>query len=445
MTDLATAPTADILRHQLADALVAAGAITSPDVERAVRTVPREVFAPPGTSLADAYADDVVITKRRADGQPTSSVSAPWLQARMIEQAGVGPGSRVLEVGSGGYNAALLAEVVGPTGAVTSVDIDLDVIGWARRGLDAAGYPQVATVVGDGEHGHLPGAPYDAIIVTVETADIPPAWREQLAPTGVLVAPVRMRGLTRSVAFTRDGTGDSAGSGDGLVARSLLMCGFVPMQGQGSIPEQHLDLTGGGGDGGDGVVVLRVDDDTTTVDPGALAEALRGPRSDVWSGITLPGNTSFETLLLWLTGQPVPYGRLFVDRDRAKVHFDGLLAPFANVSPAFLTADSLAYLVLRKLDSTVPGAQPPGESRWEFGAHGFGPDATLVATMLCDAVRAWDRHAPDPHIAVHPASAATDAASVAASDGAVRLLVPRRHATIVVSWSAPALTSAATA
>jgi hypothetical protein len=57
------------------------------------------------------------------------------------------------------------AGVVGPTGAVTSVDIDPDVIGWARRGLTAAGYPHVTAVVGDGEHGHSPDAPYDAIIV----------------------------------------------------------------------------------------------------------------------------------------------------------------------------------------------------------------------------------------------------------------------------------------
>jgi len=69
-------------------------------------------FTPPGTPLEVAYnADDSVITKRDASDAHLSSVSAPWLQARMIAQAGIGPGMRVLELGSGGFNAALLAEV----------------------------------------------------------------------------------------------------------------------------------------------------------------------------------------------------------------------------------------------------------------------------------------------------------------------------------------------
>jgi protein-L-isoaspartate(D-aspartate) O-methyltransferase len=413
VTDLATpAPTAEHLRARLVETLLADGAITAVAVEAAFRAVAREAFAPAGTDLADVYADEAVITKRRRDGQALSSVSAPWLQARMIEQAAVRAGHRVLEVGSGGCNAALLAEVVGPTGAVTSVDIDPEVIGWARRGLAEAGYPQVTAVVADGEHGHPPNAPYDAIIVTVETADIPPAWLAQLGPGGVLVAPLRMRGITRSIAFTRDG--------DRLVARSMLMCGFVPMQGAGSIPERRLELAGE-------VVVLRLDDDTTTVDIGALAAAIRGPRTEAWSQVTLPGNTSFERLLLWLAGQPVPYGRLFVDQDRAAEQFGGGVAPFATVSPAFLTADSLAYLVLRRLDNGM----------WEFGAHGFGPDAAAVATRMCDAIRGWDRGAPDPHVAIYPIGAALP------DDAGTRLLVPRRHSTIVVTW--PTRASAATA
>jgi len=50
-------------------------------------------------------------------------LAAPWLQAMMIGQAGIAPGMRVLEIGSGGYNAALLREVVGASGSVTTVDV----------------------------------------------------------------------------------------------------------------------------------------------------------------------------------------------------------------------------------------------------------------------------------------------------------------------------------
>lgn len=94
MSDLAApTPPADVLRFQLADELLAGGAVTTSEVERAVRTVPREAFVPEGTSLVQAYANDVVITQRDGDGKVTSSVSAPWLQVYMLEAAQLRPGA----------------------------------------------------------------------------------------------------------------------------------------------------------------------------------------------------------------------------------------------------------------------------------------------------------------------------------------------------------------
>ena len=55
----------------------------------------------------------------------------------MLDQLDVRPGHHVLEIGAGtGYNADLLAELVGETGTVTTVDIDPDVTAWARHALD---------------------------------------------------------------------------------------------------------------------------------------------------------------------------------------------------------------------------------------------------------------------------------------------------------------------
>ncbi len=92
-----------------------------------VLAVPRHLFTP-GAGLEEAYrADHAVITKR-VGGVDVSSVSAPWLIAEMLGQAadasgGSLRGCRVLEIGSGGYNAALLRELAGPSGSVTTVDI----------------------------------------------------------------------------------------------------------------------------------------------------------------------------------------------------------------------------------------------------------------------------------------------------------------------------------
>jgi protein-L-isoaspartate O-methyltransferase len=74
----------------------------------------------------------------------------------------------VLEIGTGsGYNAALLAHVVGETGAVVSVDIDADIAADARERLAACGVSQVTVCCGDGGLGWSEHAPYDRIIATV--------------------------------------------------------------------------------------------------------------------------------------------------------------------------------------------------------------------------------------------------------------------------------------
>jgi hypothetical protein len=136
-TTAADSARAQSLRQSLVKELLAAGSITSPEVEAAFRAVPRHLFAPEA-ALEQAYADDIVRTKRDEHGVTVSSVSAPWLQAVMLEQAQIRPGMRCLEIGFGGFNAALMAELVGPDGEVTTVDIDGDVTDRARRFLDRA-------------------------------------------------------------------------------------------------------------------------------------------------------------------------------------------------------------------------------------------------------------------------------------------------------------------
>src|SRR5262249_39931318 len=148
------------------------------------------------------------IPTKRLAGRVVSSSSQPAIMAVMLEQLGVAPGHRVLEVGAGtGYNAALLDEIVGPGGEVTTVDIDDDVAEGARAHLAGAGRPRVRVVCADGAYGHPPRAPYDRIIVTVGAWEVAPAWARQLAADGRLVVPLSVRGTQLSVAFTPDAAG----------------------------------------------------------------------------------------------------------------------------------------------------------------------------------------------------------------------------------------------
>lgn len=233
----AASESAAALREALVAELVAGGQIVSPAVEGAFRRVPRHAFVP-DVPLADAYADRSIPRLSR-DGQLISSVSQPAIVAIMLEQLAVKPGQRVLEIGAGmGYNAALLAELVGPHGHVTAVEIEPELAGQAERHLAREGYENVQIVCGDGGHGHPPNAPYDRIILTVGAGDITPAWWTQLRTGGLLVLPIALAGLQLSVAFEKADTQ--------MHSRSARRCGFVLLQGEYAEPLVYrLDLAGG--------------------------------------------------------------------------------------------------------------------------------------------------------------------------------------------------------
>lgn len=154
------------LRARLVETLRARGALHSPAVLEAFARVPRHVFVPE-VPVEEAYRDRWIATRRTPDGEVISSSSQPEIMAIMLEQLEVRPGQRVLEIGAGtGYHAALLAHLAGPTGTVTTVDLDPDLADGARRHLAAAGVPGVRVVCGDGWEGWAEGGPWDRIVLT---------------------------------------------------------------------------------------------------------------------------------------------------------------------------------------------------------------------------------------------------------------------------------------
>ncbi|HXV92050.1 MAG TPA: methyltransferase domain-containing protein, partial [Pseudonocardia sp.] len=169
----------ETVRARMVDGLREGGRVRSTAVEAAFRAVPRHVFLP-DEPLDRAYADEAVATQF-VDGVATSSASQPSMVAIMLEQLDLRPGQRVLEIGAGtGYNAALIAHLVGPAGSVVSVDIDAGLVEQAGRQLAAAGMTGVELVTADGALGYPPRAPYDRIVLTVGSDDVRPEWIGQL-------------------------------------------------------------------------------------------------------------------------------------------------------------------------------------------------------------------------------------------------------------------------
>ncbi|CAM2800437.1 methyltransferase domain-containing protein [Saccharomonospora xinjiangensis] len=138
--------------------------------------------------------DDGAIAWPEIGKRPTSSASMPSVVAGMLRALEPRQGDAVLEIGTGtGWNAALLAEIVGVAGQVTTVEIDQGVAGRARANLRSAGYVRVETIEGDAASG-LPGdRRFDRVIATagVHVGQLPYSWVERTVPGGVIVAPMR--------------------------------------------------------------------------------------------------------------------------------------------------------------------------------------------------------------------------------------------------------------
>ncbi len=183
----------------------------------AMAAVPREVFLDPEQQRA-AYADEALPIP---SGQ---TISQPYIVARMTELLAVGPGDRVLEIGTGsGYQAAVLAQL---GCRVTTIERHPGLADDARRRLATLGFgDQVEVRVGDGSVGAADGAPWRGILVAAAAPVIPEPLRQQLEPdSGRLVIPVGPRDHQELIVVIRHGDRWEELS-DGPVA-------FVPLIGE---------------------------------------------------------------------------------------------------------------------------------------------------------------------------------------------------------------------
>jgi protein-L-isoaspartate O-methyltransferase len=210
----------------LVDTLKSEGKLSSPLVEAAFKQVPRHPFidhfyllekkdrrmqwqqVQPSTVqntdtwLRTVYANQPIVTAFDEYKTPTSSSSSPDAMAFMLEQLQLTPGMRVLEIGTGtGYNAALLAHIVGDPHNVFTVEIDEDLALRAQRILDQIVGEGITVDAGNGLRGYAPGAPYDRIIATGSYHRVPLDWLDQLQPGGILL--MNLRGHLGACAFLK--------------------------------------------------------------------------------------------------------------------------------------------------------------------------------------------------------------------------------------------------
>ncbi|GIX35621.1 MAG: protein-L-isoaspartate O-methyltransferase [Lysobacteraceae bacterium] len=182
-------------------------------VLEAMRVLPRHLFI--DEALASRAYEDTALPIGL--GQ---TISQPWVVARMTEALiEHGLPRRVLEVGTGsGYQAALLAALVAEVYTVERID---ELLRLARRRFRRLGIGNVRSRHDDGRTGWPEHAPFDAILVTAAADAVDAQLFTQLAPHGVLVAPVGPPDLQQLLRFRFDG--------QQWVGESLGLVTFVPL------------------------------------------------------------------------------------------------------------------------------------------------------------------------------------------------------------------------
>ena len=148
------------------------------------------------------------------------TISAPHMVAMMTGLLEPKAKDNVLEIGAGsGYQAAILSKLVKK---VYSIEVDPELVSFAKQNLKRAGIKNVEVVRGDGSRGYEKAKPYDKIIVTCATPEIFGSWIKQLKTNGILLAPVG-GGFYQELIRIRK-------TKKGLERKNYGGCAFVPLR-----------------------------------------------------------------------------------------------------------------------------------------------------------------------------------------------------------------------
>ncbi len=150
----------------------------------AFKDINREDFIP--ESMRNAAYRDMPLPLLRG-----KTISQPTTVMLMTHALELSPGEKVFEIGTGsGYQAAIIAKIIGPKGKVISTEVVPELVQFARDNLKNAGIKNVTVLEEDGSSGMKSEAPFDRMIITAACRQFPKNLIEQLKADGIIVGPV---------------------------------------------------------------------------------------------------------------------------------------------------------------------------------------------------------------------------------------------------------------
>lgn len=176
--------------------------------------------------LPSIYSDNPITLQKEESALPPSTISQPSFVLHMLDLLEIKPGQSIFELGAGsGWNAALIARLVGPSGRVVSAEIITDIADRAEMSLQELGIDNVEIIKGDGGSGWAAGAPYDRLIFTAGSFNLPAPYFEQVKAGGRILFILKIPGGGDILHILEKKEGYFTSS-------HALACGFVPMTGE---------------------------------------------------------------------------------------------------------------------------------------------------------------------------------------------------------------------
>jgi len=171
----------------LIDALIKNGWLKTPEIIEAFKKIKREDFLP----------EDLKYLAESNEALPIGygqTISQPLVVAFMLEKLQPKRGDKILDIGSGsGWTTALLAQIVGERGKVIAMEIIPELVEFGKNNVVKYNFIEkgiVEFVCQDGSKGYKKEAPYDKILCSAETKELPEAWKNQLKIGGRIVTPI---------------------------------------------------------------------------------------------------------------------------------------------------------------------------------------------------------------------------------------------------------------
>ena len=172
-------------KRELIDAMIAGGALKSPQIVEAFEKIDRKHFIP------EDFREHIYIDRPLPIGKD-QTISQPSTVAFMLELLQPQKGDKILDIGSGsGWTTALLCQIVGEEGSVLGLERHDELVERGRENLRKLHTSERCRIEKAGRELGRPGEQFDKIFVSASAEEIPEELFAQLKVGGILVIPVK--------------------------------------------------------------------------------------------------------------------------------------------------------------------------------------------------------------------------------------------------------------